>query len=143
MSENSERFLGYADRMAFGITREAAPIYVFGDTSPRSFSRGKRGVAGTMQIRWNELAQFYMDTPMRAIYEETVGDENVQIVLDGVQLMSEGLDLTIDNIINSTDDAWTFIAKTVKVRRLPANNRQFAKELLKKEWIPDGKLLKL
>jgi len=34
--------------ISYSITREKAPIYTFGQANPRSFSRGKRGLAGSM-----------------------------------------------------------------------------------------------
>jgi len=34
--------------LSVSINREVAPIYTFGDPSPRTFVKGKRGIAGTM-----------------------------------------------------------------------------------------------
>jgi hypothetical protein len=34
--------------ISYSITREKAPIYVMGSANPQSFSRGKRGIAGSM-----------------------------------------------------------------------------------------------
>lgn len=34
--------------ISYSITREKAPIYTMGAADPRSFSRGKRGIAGTL-----------------------------------------------------------------------------------------------
>lgn len=34
--------------ISYNITREKAPIYTMGSADPRSFSRGKRGIAGTL-----------------------------------------------------------------------------------------------
>jgi hypothetical protein len=34
--------------LSYSITREKAPIYTMGSADPRSFSRGKRGIAGTI-----------------------------------------------------------------------------------------------
>lgn len=34
--------------ISYSITREKAPIYTMGTADPRSFSRGKRGIAGTL-----------------------------------------------------------------------------------------------
>lgn len=34
--------------LSFTITREKAPLYTMGSADPRSFSRGKRGIAGSM-----------------------------------------------------------------------------------------------
>ena len=40
--------IGELQAITFSISREKAPIYTFGSAEPRSFSRGKRGIAGTM-----------------------------------------------------------------------------------------------
>lgn len=34
--------------LSYSITREKAPLYTLGSADPRSFSRGKRGIAGTL-----------------------------------------------------------------------------------------------
>ncbi len=34
--------------ISYSITREKAPVYTMGSADPRSFSRGKRGIAGTL-----------------------------------------------------------------------------------------------
>lgn len=138
MSQNSEIFLGYAPRIAFGIMRTATPIYTIGDTNPRSFSRGKREIAGTIEIPKDTLLSFYTGEPFKAIYQEVAGDRNIQIVIDGISLMREGNDLTLNLIRSTEDNGWTFIARTIAVRYMPVNNKGFAKELLKREWIPRG-----
>lgn len=40
--------LGNIQGVSFSVTREKAPIYVMGGTDPVSFSRGKRGIAGSL-----------------------------------------------------------------------------------------------
>lgn len=40
--------LGNIQGVSFSITREKAPIYVMGHADPVSFSRGKRGIAGSL-----------------------------------------------------------------------------------------------
>jgi len=40
--------LGNIQGISFSITREKAPIYVMGSVDPVSFSRGKRGIAGSL-----------------------------------------------------------------------------------------------
>ena len=40
--------LGSMQAISYAIQREKAPIYVMGSVDPKSFSRGKRGIAGTM-----------------------------------------------------------------------------------------------
>lgn len=40
--------LGELQAISYSITREKAPIYTMGKADPRSFARGKRGIAGTL-----------------------------------------------------------------------------------------------
>ena len=40
--------IGSSQAVSYAIQREKAPIYVMGRVDPLSFSRGKRGIAGTM-----------------------------------------------------------------------------------------------
>jgi hypothetical protein len=39
---------GSMQALSYAIQREKAPIYVMGSVDPISYSRGKRGIAGTM-----------------------------------------------------------------------------------------------
>ena len=40
--------IGELQAISYSISREKAPIYTMGSADPRSFSRGKRGIAGTL-----------------------------------------------------------------------------------------------
>jgi hypothetical protein len=40
--------IGELQALSYSITREKAPIYTLGSADPRAFSRGKRGIAGTL-----------------------------------------------------------------------------------------------
>lgn len=42
------RTIGELQAIQYSVTREKAPIYTMGSPDPRSFSRGKRGIAGTL-----------------------------------------------------------------------------------------------
>ncbi len=42
------RIIGNAQGISLSITREKAPIFVMGSKDPVSFSRGKRGIAGSL-----------------------------------------------------------------------------------------------
>lgn len=41
------KLLGEIQGISFTVTREKAPLYTMGSADPRSFSRGKRGIAGS------------------------------------------------------------------------------------------------
>jgi len=42
------KVLAELQAISYSVTREKAPVCTFGSADPRSFSRGKRGIAGTM-----------------------------------------------------------------------------------------------
>lgn len=44
----ANRVIAELQAISYSITREKAPIYTMGSADPRSFSRGKRGIAGTL-----------------------------------------------------------------------------------------------
>src|SRR3990167_5965015 len=40
--------IGELQGISYTVTREKAPLYTMGSADPRSFSRGKRGIAGSL-----------------------------------------------------------------------------------------------
>ena len=42
------KVIGELQGITYSVSREKAPIYTMGSAEPRSFSRGKRGIAGTL-----------------------------------------------------------------------------------------------
>lgn len=42
------RVIGSLQGISYSVTREKAPIYTMGSPDPRAFSRGKRGIAGSL-----------------------------------------------------------------------------------------------
>jgi hypothetical protein len=40
--------IGELQAITYSVSREKAPVYTMGSAEPRSFSRGKRGIAGTL-----------------------------------------------------------------------------------------------
>ncbi len=44
----ASKVIGELQGISYSITREKAPIYTMGSADPRSYSRGKRGIAGTL-----------------------------------------------------------------------------------------------
>ncbi len=42
------KVIGELQAITYSIVREKAPVYTMGSAEPRSFSRGKRGIAGTL-----------------------------------------------------------------------------------------------
>ena len=42
------KVIGELQGITYSVSREKAPIYTMGSAEPRSFSRGKRGIAGSL-----------------------------------------------------------------------------------------------
>ena len=40
--------IGELQGISYSVTREKAPLYTMGSPDPRSFSRGKRGISGSL-----------------------------------------------------------------------------------------------
>ena len=48
--------IGELQAITYSIQRQKAPIYTMGSAEPRSFSRGKRGIAGTLVNVMEQIA---------------------------------------------------------------------------------------
>jgi hypothetical protein len=44
----ANRVIAELQAISYSVTREKAPLYTMGSADPRAFSRGKRGIAGTL-----------------------------------------------------------------------------------------------
>lgn len=74
--------VGQLQAVSYAVQREKAPIYVMGRVDPLSFSRGKRGIAGT-------LISLLLDQHM--LFGEPFS--GMQYIADNDELYSSGLDL--------------------------------------------------
>ena len=66
--------------ISYSITREKAPLYTMGSADPRSFSRGKRGIAGTLIFivfdRHALLGTFGVSQPTKDLQMKFVSDKD-------------------------------------------------------------------
>jgi hypothetical protein len=66
--------IGALSGITFSVTREKAPIYTMGSPNPRSFSRGKRGIAGSLIFTVFDRPALYQmlednyNTPNRQVF---------------------------------------------------------------------------
>jgi hypothetical protein len=68
------KVVGELQAITYSVSREKAPIYTMGSAEPRSFSRGKRGIAGTMVFTvFNRDALIEEFKPMLNGKEGTLG----------------------------------------------------------------------
>lgn len=65
--------IGNLSALTWSVTREKAPIFTLGSPNPRSFSRGKRGIAGSMMFTTFDRPALYN------VIAKNVSNENFRI----------------------------------------------------------------
>lgn len=94
----SGHLLGEIQGLSFTVTREKAPLYTMGSADPRSFSRGKRGIAGSMiflvfdrsaLLHSLQESAYYLANEYELSYEQR---ERGTIANDRVDILPEGAD---------------------------------------------------
>lgn len=75
------KILGELQAITYSVSREKAPVYTMGSAEPRSFSRGKRGIAGTMVFTVfsrdaliEEMGKMFEDHPERGVQKFLMND---------------------------------------------------------------------
>ena len=98
--------VGSLQGISYAIQREKAPIYVMGKVDPLSFSRGKRGIAGT-------IITLMLDSHL--IKDEKYGFNEMKAVLDKDEIVPRTTDLNdaTDNVLGALDPTFTFDANDV------------------------------
>lgn len=108
----SNEVIGEIQAISYSVTREKAPLYTMGSADPRSFSRGKRGIAGTMIFlifdRHPLLGTFGIDAPASGktplYFWSDKDDVRPGAAADGninSTGVSEALDGNIDTVANA------------------------------------------
>jgi hypothetical protein len=105
--------VGTMQAISYAVQREKAPIYVMGKVDPLSFSRGKRGIAGTIISLLLDQHLIYHPAFAGKTY---IGDKDALVpgVLPagtaddlGAAIDSQNLQGTTDAIgVNGVDDLW-------------------------------------
>lgn len=65
------KVIGELQAITYSVSREKAPVYTMGSAEPRSFSRGKRGIAGTLVF-----TVFNRDALIEEFKEKLSGDDS-------------------------------------------------------------------
>jgi len=94
--------IGQLQAISYAVQREKAPIYVMGRVDPLSFSRGKRGIAGTIiTLMLDQHILFDTDGPFSAMRVILDNDEiypSVSNVANGGALNDNITDLNLDEL---------------------------------------------
>lgn len=102
------KVLGELQAITYSISREKAPVYTMGSAEPRSFSRGKRGIAGTMVF-----TVFNRDALIEEFKDKLPGGDKLGIqkfkanIGNGAYISIDDWDAQMSNLAspNSTPDA--------------------------------------
>ena len=85
--------VGELQGISYTIQREKAPIYTMGSPDPRSFSRGKRGIAGSlvfMLFDRSALLEAFKDSGFMIGKTERHGGELVDVSIPAIEISGVG-----------------------------------------------------
>ena len=118
----ANKVIGELQQISWAVQRDKAPVFTCGSPDARSFSRGKRGLAGSMvfavfdhdalvsalQTVWKDIAPSAMFTA--AANNLKANSENFQNALDMVKW-----NRTVSNIANGIEDENDIVQTTSKI----------------------------
>ena len=103
--------IGEIQGISYSVTREKAPVYTMGCADPRSFSRGKRGIAGTLVF-----VVFDRDALVKALADSgkihrigaNITSKNDGSETSGIHSIEEWDKMMSDHVSSGADDAMPF-----------------------------------
>jgi len=96
--------IGEIQGISYTVQREKAPVYVMGSADPVSFSRGKRGIAGSMIFMVfdrSAMLDAFGDTAFLAWYNEPAAAGNMVTAVKVPSITVEGLTGTFGSSIGT------------------------------------------
>jgi hypothetical protein len=93
------RIIGELQAITYSVVREVAPIYTMGSPDPRSFSRGKRGISGSMiftqfdrDALLSEMKKQYQGAPVLQTFQQFKANMNPyeNEILSGLKATERG-----------------------------------------------------
>lgn len=92
------RVIGEIQAISYTIEREVAPVYTMGSPDPRSFSRGKRGIAGSLifavfdrDALMEEMKKDYNGAPNLQAFQQFIANiEASNTILSGLRATARG-----------------------------------------------------
>lgn len=107
--------VGELQSISYSVTREKAPIYTMGNPNPRSFSRGKRGIAGSLVFTVFDRAALYDVKKQSKI--KAHGLNNSDIFKTGVA--PEGVHVDSTKTLDSVVSRWQSERNPVYTDEIP------------------------
>ena len=99
---------GSMQALSYAIQREKAPIYVMGSVDPVSYSRGKRGIAGTMISLMMDKHFLYSESFQG---EKYLGDKNEQFA--STQTEDQRNNVLSSDVLTASPDTIPFSAQNL------------------------------
>lgn len=96
--------IGECQGISFTVTREKAPIYTMGSADPRSFSRGKRGIAGSSVFMVLNQSALLDSLKEDAFFMANAQSIPGSLFTDGSKSLNETNDLT-DVLVSGDKDS--------------------------------------
>lgn len=94
--------IGELASITYSVTREKAPIFTMGNPNPRSFSRGKRGIAGSLVFTVFDRDALARIKGGSVVYRQQSNDSNL---VDGVGVQGAHQDTT--TTMDNNRSRWT------------------------------------
>jgi len=90
----NDKVIGELQGITYSVTREKAPIYTLGSPDPRSFSRGKRGIAGNLVFTVFDRDALMEEMGEKYIYgvDRSLGSSRADYTMDEWNEFMTGLD---------------------------------------------------
>ncbi len=117
----NNKVIGELQAITYSVSREKAPVYTMGSAEPRSFSRGKRGIAGTLVF-----TVFDRDALIGALKDES-GKQVHRIYGQSGTLNTEDSALTIDEwdrVMTETLTTSSDIGASARAKEIAENMAQ-------------------
>ena len=121
----NDKIIGEIQGVSYTVQREKAPIYTMGSADPRSFSRGKRGIAGSLVFvvfDRSALIEAFSDSPFLAWVNEYAAIQDTEAF--SVDLTNPQLDLPALGTVGSDQGARVQVVELDKVLARPIYHDQ-------------------
>lgn len=93
--------IGEIQAISFSINREKAPVYTMGKADPRSFARGKRGIAGSLIfIVFDKHA--LLERFKNSVFSADVDERGINNQLNATGLFESGAGLTETGVASNS-----------------------------------------
>jgi len=112
-----DQLVGELQGLSYTVTREKAPLYTMGSADPRAFSRGKRGIAGSLIFltfdRSALLATLRRSSVGRYLGWEYETDNNLIIDPSAAPYKGLNADGTVGTFVNRQEGSGTVVGNRV------------------------------